>query len=469
MGVHKILAAVVLIVLTLGACQSTPTPTQAAITPTTVDQSIGTISTVQTRVQAGPLDNLSNVSISQVLYSHDAVHVTEGGIALLNFLDQVALKLFNDTTVGGVSAEVLETTNRRLHMKLERGGLSGQVVKGSNSGGVDFEIANGVHIYIVGTSFYVTYDPTTDIVSIGNFDGIIGYYLPGQTPQMLPAGSLVDILPGGTIQLFNMPFDIKAFDMAAQTFNSPIQGLKSLRGLPVASTAPVSAVTPTPTLAAGAVIYVPPASTVTRIPPPVPCYHPAGWVTYIVQSGETLYQVGLKFGATTIALQNGNCMGRSLLIYTGQVLYVPNMPPTILNVVLTPDTPQPGVTLIPTDVPTIEPTPTPPTPSLTPTPVDASSYFNNPTASANSCTLSFSVSASDADGIEAVKVVYSINNVKSVLAVMNQSQGVYTYSTSLTQNTTPSDFITYYFKVYDRLGHITESGKATIQADNCLP
>jgi LysM repeat protein len=398
--------------------------------------------------------------------------VTEGGIALLNFLDQVALKLFNDTTVGGVSAEVLETTNRRLHMKLERGGLSGQVVKGSGSGGIDFEIANGVHIYIVGTSFYVTYDPVTGIVSTGNFDGIIGYSLPGQLPQMLPAGSLVDILPGGTIQLFNIPFDIKSFDAAAQTSNSPIQGLKSLRGLADASIpVPVSEITSTPTMtmAAGAVIYVPPVSTVTHIPPLAPCYHPAGWATYVVQSGETLYQVGLKFGATTAALQNGNCMGRSLLIYTGQVLYVPNAPPTILNVVLTPDTPQPGVTLIPTDVPTIEPTPTPQTPSFTPTPVDAPSYFNNPTASASSCALSFSVSASDADGIEAVKVVYSINNVKSVLAVMSQSQGVYTYSTSLTQNTTPSDFITYYFKVYDQRGHITESGKATIQADNCLP
>jgi LysM repeat protein len=469
MGVHKILAAFVLIAFTLGACQAIPMPTQATITPTTVDESIGTVSTVQTRVQAGPLDNLSNVPISQVLYSHDAVHVTEGGIALLNFLDQVALKLFNDTTVGGVNAEILETTNRRLHMKLERGGLSGQVVKGSNSGGVDFEIANGVHIYIVGTSFYITYDPATDIVSVGNFDGIVGYHVAGQSPQMLPAGSLVDILPGGIIQLFNMPFDIKSFDMAAQTSNSPIQGLKSLRGLPVTSPAPVSEITPTPTMAAGAVIYVPPISTATRIPPPVPCYHPAGWVTYVVQSGETMYQISLKFGATTAALQNGNCMGRSLLIYTGQVLYIPNVPPTILNVVLTPDTPQPGVTLIPTDIPAIEPTPTLPAPSFTPTPVDAPSYFNNPTASASSCTLSFSVSASDADGIEAVKVVYSINNVKSILAVMSQSQGVYTYSTSLTQNTAPSDVINYYFKVYDRLGHITESGKATIQADNCLP
>jgi LysM repeat protein len=258
--------------------------------------------------------------------------------------------------------------------------------------------------------------------------------------------------------------------MAAQTNNSPIQGLKSLRGLTVVSTpATVSAVTPTHTLAAGAVIYVPPVSTATHIPQPAPCYHPAGWATYVVQSGETLYQVGLKFGATATILQNGNCMGRSLLIYTGQVLYVPNVPPTILNVVLTPDTPQPGITLIPTDVPTIEPTPTPQTPSLTPTPVDAPSYFNNPTASASSCALSFSVAASDADGIEAVKVVYSINNVKSVLAVTSQSQGVYMYSTTLTQSTTPSDFITYYFKIYDQLGHITESGKATIQADNCLP
>ncbi len=485
MGSCKSLVLFVLIAFVLGACEAAPTvmPIQTASIPNTSDITIGTVNTIQTRVQAGPAGNLNNVSISQTLYSHDAVQVTDGGIALLNFLDQVAIKLFNDTSVGGVNAEILESTNRRIHMKLERGGLSGQVVKGS--GGVDFEIANGVHIYIVGTSFYITYDSSTDIISAGNFDGIVGYQVPGQSSQLLPASSLIDILPGGVIQLSNMQFDIKAFELAAQMANSPIQGLSSLRGLSTSLIpTPVSTITPTPTQAVGAVIYVPSVSVSTYLPPPVPCSHPTNWVMYIVQSGETLYQVSLKFGVTTTVLQNGNCMGRSLLVYTGQVLYVPSVAPNILNIILTPDTPQPGVTLIPTDVPsptitplsiatlsppstTSAPTASPLPPTVTPTPANAPTYFQNPNAHSNYCAISFSVAASDADGIDAVKVIYSINGVKSFLAIMSQSQGVYTFSTSLTQNTTPSDTITYYFKVIDSLGHVTESNRFTIQASDC--
>lgn len=103
---------------------------------------------MQTNVEVGPLENMIIVPISRALFSEDAIRVTNGGVALLNFFDQIALKLFNDTSIGGVNAEILENTNRRIHMKLERGGLSGHVAK--ESGGADFESANGVHIYDTG-------------------------------------------------------------------------------------------------------------------------------------------------------------------------------------------------------------------------------------------------------------------------------------------------------------------------------
>lgn len=117
-------------------------------------------------------------------------------------------------------------------------------------------------------------------------------------------------------------------------------------------------------LPAGFALYVPPVPTVTV----VPCGAPAGWVrTYIVQPGDTLFRIALSYGITYPQLQRANCMGSSTIIYSGQRLWVPNVPTR---------TPTPGVptstnTSTPTtEVPTSTDTPTSTftvTPSLTPT------------------------------------------------------------------------------------------------------
>jgi LysM repeat protein len=96
---------------------------------------------------------------------------------------------------------------------------------------------------------------------------------------------------------------------------------------------------------AGLALYVPPVPTVTVIP----CGPPAGYVKrYVVQPGDTLYRIALSFGITYQQLQRANCMGSSTTIYTGQLLWVPNIPT---------HTPVPGVTIIP-EFPTDTPVPT---------------------------------------------------------------------------------------------------------------
>jgi LysM repeat protein len=109
-------------------------------------------------------------------------------------------------------------------------------------------------------------------------------------------------------------------------------------------------------LPAGFVLYVPPVPTVTVIP----CGPPAGWVrNYVVKPGDTLFRIALSYGITYPQLQRGNCMGNSTTIYTGQRLWVPNIPTR---------TPVPGATVVP-DFPTETPLPTATTvpPSNTPT------------------------------------------------------------------------------------------------------
>lgn len=90
-------------------------------------------------------------------------------------------------------------------------------------------------------------------------------------------------------------------------------------------------------LPTGLALYVPPVPTVTV----APCGPPFGWVrNYIVQRGDTLFRIALSYNITYPRLQRANCMGSSTTIYTGQRLWVPNVPTR---------TPVPGVTIIPTE------------------------------------------------------------------------------------------------------------------------
>ena len=63
------------------------------------------------------------------------------------------------------------------------------------------------------------------------------------------------------------------------------------------------------------------APTLTRIP----CSPPDGWVIYVVRSGENLYRLSLAFGVEPYVLQSANCLSGAT-IYTGQKLFVPNVP-----------------------------------------------------------------------------------------------------------------------------------------------
>src|SRR5512133_1707882 len=95
----------------------------------------------------------------------------------------------------------------------------------------------------------------------------------------------------------------------------------------------------------GFALYVPPVPTVTVIP----CGPPAGYVKrYIVQPGDNLYRIALSYGITFPQLQRANCMGSSTTIYTGQLLWVPNVPTLTPGVTIVPNFPTATSTLAPT-------------------------------------------------------------------------------------------------------------------------
>ena len=88
---------------------------------------------------------------------------------------------------------------------------------------------------------------------------------------------------------------------------------------------------------AGFTLFVPSIPTVTVIP----CGPPAGWVrNYIVRPGDTLFRIALAYNITYPQLQRANCMGSSTAIYTGQRLWVPNIPRvTVVPAATTPSYP----------------------------------------------------------------------------------------------------------------------------------
>ncbi len=137
----------------------------------------------------------------------------------------------------------------------------------------------------------------------------------------------------------------------------------------------------TSSLPVGFILYVPP----LPLPTATPCRPPRGWVTYIIQQGDTLSKIAARYGIRYPELQAANCL-TSTIIYPGQRLYVPPWPPFTLTpeftltLTSTPTasetfTASPSASSTPEASPTFTATATPsqtptvaPTPSATPSP-----------------------------------------------------------------------------------------------------
>ncbi len=148
---------------------------------------------------------------------------------------------------------------------------------------------------------------------------------------------------------------------------------------PLATLAPLRLSSPTPQPS--------PSETATLTPPILPtqpystqpqrvCGRPGGWVTYSVQSGDTLYQLSQAFGVTVAQLQSANCIGTTTILHVGRILYVP--PWAMIPVQPTLEQTYPIFTDIPTDTPAEMPTETPaPTieiPTEPPVPTETPAY-----------------------------------------------------------------------------------------------
>jgi LysM repeat protein len=90
--------------------------------------------------------------------------------------------------------------------------------------------------------------------------------------------------------------------------------------------------------------------TAELLPSATGCVVPSTWIKYTVQSGDTLYSIARNYQTTVSTLQQGNCMGGSTRIITGQTIYVPNNPTLTPTQTKTPTKTQPPPTKTPTAI-----------------------------------------------------------------------------------------------------------------------
>ncbi len=113
---------------------------------------------------------------------------------------------------------------------------------------------------------------------------------------------------------------------------------------------------------------------------PIPCGAPSGWVFYKIQTGDNLYRISLKYRVSVSQLQQANCLGYSTRITAGTMLYVPNVP---TSTPVETNTPTATLTFTPTLTSTTAPptatfTVEPPTETFTPTPEETATETFTP-------------------------------------------------------------------------------------------
>jgi LysM repeat protein len=182
-----------------------------------------------------------------------------------------------------------------------------------------------------------------------------------------PGWQRYDILPGDTLASLAQAFNTTVEEL--QRNNCDVNNAMLNPGLFIFVPLPQPSETPTLTAT-----IIPTEASKPRKPNPtknvVACSgHPSGWVIYIIRTGDTLYSIGRATGATVAQLMAANCM-TSDHIHTGDLLYVPHLPPIKTPVpTRTPVRTATPTTRPPTATPTRQPSNTPaPTPTATPLP-----------------------------------------------------------------------------------------------------
>jgi hypothetical protein len=178
--------------------------------------------TVQREI-ADVLQNDIEVELKNPLNEDDTLRVSNGGVGLLEFGDDLRLRLFNESIAGEIKGtRVGSDPNSPLiaRMTLFAGGFSGQLFKPGSK--ATFKTPGGAQIFVLGTEFFIVYDPDTGITTAGNFSGTMGVIAGGES-IILNSGSYLEVSPGGAPgEQQVLRISLSEFDNLARLRKSPI-------------------------------------------------------------------------------------------------------------------------------------------------------------------------------------------------------------------------------------------------------
>jgi hypothetical protein len=149
-------------------------------------------------------------------------------VARLDFGDQMRVRLFNDTRLEAMRAEIAPGIPLGVRMFLAEGGLSGQLT--AQDGRVTINTPTDVSITVLATDFFVVYDPARRLTVVGNFRGtVLVEYL--EQSILLDSGFYVAIEPDQPPGVqFPMDSSLVAFEARARVLRSPIAAADELAG-----------------------------------------------------------------------------------------------------------------------------------------------------------------------------------------------------------------------------------------------
>jgi hypothetical protein len=216
---NKLFLAWIALLLAALACGGGGGGTKTAKPP---DNSIGSIRLIHKDV----LQNNQAVTGTQSLLQDAVIGVFNGGLGDLFFTGGLALRLFNDTQVGGVSADPSPGSSLLARMRLEFGGFTGkQTGEGTQT---TIETPNGATITVAGTNFFVVYDPGSQVTYCGNFGGRIAIQAAGSPPIGIPDGQIYRVDPGAPpVYWQDIPWSMDEFNEIAAANQSPMAPLEA--------------------------------------------------------------------------------------------------------------------------------------------------------------------------------------------------------------------------------------------------
>ena len=215
---------------------------QATMLPST--GLIGMISRINDLVEHGPsASQLSEVAESDPLDAGDVLRVSNGGEGLLDFGQFLQLRLLNDTELRTIKLEHAANLPLMARIRLETGGFTGKLIE--EGGKAVFETPNGAEITILGTEFWIVYDPEEQILGVGNFEGLV-FLSVGGDPIAISSNHYVIVRKDQPEPERPMPVTRGEFEESSRVLGSPVTALRTL----FLETAPV----PTTTLAENPVV-----------------------------------------------------------------------------------------------------------------------------------------------------------------------------------------------------------------------